>query len=73
MSERPSPQKDTDPARREMLAKMGRYAGYTAPLMMTLLISDRASAKSGRQREKVGWKHKKDKKVKYKGKKPKKF
>lgn len=36
-----------DPARREALAKMGRFAAYTAPSVLTLLIADRAVAHSG--------------------------
>lgn len=34
-------------ARREALAKMGRFAAYTAPSVLTLLVADRAVANSG--------------------------
>lgn len=33
-----------DPERREALAKMGRLAVYTAPAMLTLMVSDKAAA-----------------------------
>ncbi len=38
--ERPEP----EPARRQALAKMGRFAGYTAPVMLGLLGATKAAA-----------------------------
>jgi hypothetical protein len=35
--------------RREALARMGRYAAYTTPTMMTLLVADKAVASGGRR------------------------
>jgi hypothetical protein len=37
----------TDEARREALAKMGRFAGYTAPMMLGLLGATKARAEAG--------------------------
>jgi hypothetical protein len=36
-----------DEARREALAKMGRFAGYTAPVMLGLLGATKARAQNG--------------------------
>ena len=35
---------DVNEGRREALAKMGRYAAYTAPTMLSLLVADTAAA-----------------------------
>jgi hypothetical protein len=35
-----------DDGRRQAIAKLGRFAAYTAPAMMTLVVSDRAMARS---------------------------
>ena len=35
-----------DDGRREALAKLGKFAAYTAPAMMTLMVSERAMARS---------------------------
>ncbi|HEX6142328.1 MAG TPA: hypothetical protein VFZ01_06400 [Geminicoccaceae bacterium] len=35
---------DVDEARRSALLKMGRFAAYTAPVMTTLLVANRAAA-----------------------------
>jgi hypothetical protein len=35
-----------DEGRREALAKLGKFAAYTAPAMMTLMVSERAMARS---------------------------
>ena len=43
--ERPEP----DQARRAALAKMGRFAGYTAPVMLGLLGATKAAATDGSQ------------------------
>jgi len=37
---------DLDPARREVLDKLGKLAAYTPPVLLTLLLSQRASAQS---------------------------
>jgi hypothetical protein len=34
-----------DDGRRQAIAKLGRFAAYTAPAMMTLMCSDRAMAR----------------------------
>ncbi len=36
----------TDPERRAALAKLGRLAAWTAPTLLTLVVSQRASAAS---------------------------
>jgi hypothetical protein len=41
--QRPEP----DESRREALAKMGRFAGYTAPVMLGLLGATKARAEAG--------------------------
>ncbi len=38
---------ELDEARREALAKMGRFAGYTAPVMLGLLGATKARAQNG--------------------------
>jgi len=38
---------ELDEARREALAKMGRFAGYTAPVMLALLGATKARAQNG--------------------------
>jgi hypothetical protein len=38
---------ELDEARREALAKMGRFAGYTAPVMLALLGATKARASNG--------------------------
>ncbi len=45
VEERPEP----DQARREALAKMGRFAGYTAPVMLGLLGATKAAADGSSQ------------------------
>jgi hypothetical protein len=37
---------DTDMSRRDAMKKMGKYAAYTAPAMMTLLASKKTIAAS---------------------------
>ena len=37
---------EPDQARREALAKMGRFAGYTAPVMLGLLGATKAAAQT---------------------------
>jgi hypothetical protein len=43
-----------DGGRREAIAKLGRFAAYTAPAMMTLMVSDRAMARSVNGRSRGG-------------------
>ena len=38
---------DVEETRREALAKMGRFAGYTAPVMLGLLGATKARAQNG--------------------------
>ncbi len=38
---------ELDEPRREALAKMGRFAGYTAPVMLALLGATKARASNG--------------------------
>jgi hypothetical protein len=40
---------ELDQARREALARMGRFAGYTAPVMLGLLGASKATAQDGDQ------------------------
>jgi hypothetical protein len=35
---------DTDMSRRDAMKKMGKYAAYTAPAMMTLIVSKKSMA-----------------------------
>jgi hypothetical protein len=44
---------ELDEARREALAKMGRFAGYTAPVMLGLLGATKARAQTNGSTEKA--------------------
>ncbi len=43
---RQDPDTDLDPARRAALEKLGALAAYTPPALLTLLLSNRATAQS---------------------------
>jgi hypothetical protein len=36
-----------DDARRELLGRLGRFAAYTPPAMLSLMLADKAAAQSG--------------------------